>query len=320
MSLIFKWPGLIFFLFLASLGCDSRLGISKPAFAFDIDDDRVLWNQLSYRAKSLFGKLTTDVHLTAVPVEEAGDLLISDPDEEGLLASGETIINLTVTSNIEPLFGSDEILNTQSLFNPNGSGALQRVRLRQGKDKWQKRYRFTQKGVSRLRIKPKNSREEKLPPDQWTKIRNHFYAYGDTGRACRRILEPGYLLFFVSALKLTAVPNQLSLCVFNKKQLHRVDVSLKGSRTLKINYLEKQDENQSRVVKAVDTIKFSFQPRPLAPPGVEPEEFSFLGLKGDFDIYVDKASKLPVLISGRIAAIGKLEIKLQEVDLRTKRD
>ncbi|MBE9542998.1 MAG: hypothetical protein IMF02_00775, partial [Proteobacteria bacterium] len=221
------------------------------------------------------------------------------------------------------LFGSDEILETQSWFDPHGAGALQRVRLRQGQDKWQKSYRFTKKGVLRLRKKPRDSREENLTLDQWTKIRNHFYLYGDKGLGCPQILEPASLLYIVSAIDLTTDQPPLNLCVFNKKQLHLVKVSVGGSQSLKVNYLENQGDNQTRVDKKIDTIKISFQPRSLAPTDIEPEEFSFLGLKGDFDIFFDQVTNLPVQVSGKISAFGKVDIKLEEVsfqgiDLRQK--
>ena len=314
---------LLCLLIFSSFGWPSISGVEKTAFAFESDADKVLWNHLSYRAKSIFGKVTTDVRLLAVPVEEVADLLITDPAGEALQPSGATVFTLTIYSNINPLFGSDEILKTQSWFDPDGAGALQRVRLRQGKDKWQKSYRFTKKGVFRLRKKPKDSREENLTLDQWTKIRNHFYLYGDKGLGCPQILEPASLLYIVSAIDLTTAHPPLNLCVFNKKQLHLVKVSVGGSQSLKVNYLENQGDNQTRVDKKIDTIKISFQPRSLAPTDIEPEEFSFLGLKGDFDIFFDQVTNLPVQVSGKISAFGKVDIKLEEVsfqgiDLRQK--
>jgi hypothetical protein len=44
--------------------------------------------------KSIFGKVTTEVHLMAVPVEEVADLLITDPAGEALQPSGATIFTL----------------------------------------------------------------------------------------------------------------------------------------------------------------------------------------------------------------------------------
>jgi len=303
---------LIFF----SFGWHSISGVEKTAFAFEIDADKVLWNHLSFRAKSIFGKVTTDVHLMAVPVEEVADLLIRDPAGEALQPSGATIFTLTVYSNINPLFGSDEILETQSWFDPNGAGALQRVRLRQGQDKWQKSYRFTQHGVFRLKKSPKDSREENLPPEKWTKARESFYPYDAANPGCSAVLEPSGLLMVVSVIKQMKQNTSLHLCVFNKKQLHQVKVSVDGTRRLKVNYLEKSGTNQTRKDNAIDAIKISFQPRSLALKNEEPEVFSFLGLKGDFDIYVDQDSCLPVQVSGKISTVGKLDIRLVEVELK----
>ena len=315
MRLLLRLALLLCLLIISSFGWHSISGVGRTAFAFEIDADKVLWNHLSYRAKSIFGKVTTDVHLMAVPVEEAADLLITDPAGEALQPSGATIFTLTVYSNINPLFGSDEILKTQSWFDPNGAAALQRIRLRLGQRKWQRSYRFTQQGVFRLKKIPKDSREKNLPLDQWTKIKNRFFLYGDKGLECPRILEPASLLYIVSAIDLTTADPPLNLCVFNKKQLHLVKVSVGGSQSLKVNYLEKLGDSQIRVDKKIDTIKISFQPRSLAPTDIEPEEFSFLGLKGDFDIFIDKTSRIPVQVSGKIAAFEKVDIFLQEVTI-----
>ena len=315
MRLLLRLALLLCLLIFSSFGWHSISGVGKTAFAFEIDADKVSWAHLSFRAKSIFGKVTTDVHLMAVPVEEAADLLITDPTGEALQPSGATIFTLTVYSNIDPLLGSDEILETQSWFDPNGAGALQRIRLRLGQRKWQRSYRFTQQGVFRLKKIPKDSREKNLPLDQWTKIKNRFFLYGDKGLECPQILEPASLLYIVSAIDLTMADPPLNLCVFNKKQLHMVKVSVGGSQSLQVNYLEKLGDSQIRVDKEIETIKISFQPRSLAPTDMEPEVFSFLGLKGDFDIFIDKTSRIPVQVSGNITAFGKVDIFLQEVTI-----
>ena len=277
--------------------------------------DRIAWRSLSYKANNIFGKVTTDVYLSASPAEEAADFLIAVPNGVAVHASGATVFKLTVHSQIDPLLGFDEILITQSWIDSNGAAALQRIRLRQGQEKWQKSYRFTQQGVFRLKKWPADSREENLPLDQWTRIKNRFFLYGDKGRECLRILEPASLLHIVSTINETTAQDPLDLCVFNKKQLHLVKVSVGGSQSLKVNYLEKLGDSQIRVDKKIDTIKISFQPRSLAPTEIEPEEFSFLGLKGDFDIFIDKTSRIPVQVSGKIAAFGKVDIFLQEVTI-----
>jgi hypothetical protein len=52
----------------------------------------------------------------------------------------------------------------------------------------------------------------------------------------------------------------------------------------------------------------------MVPQDEQPEEFSFMGLKGDFEIYIDAATRIPVQVSGQISRIGKVHIRLQTVE------
>jgi hypothetical protein len=297
----FTWPG--------------GSGAGNAGSAFELKADAVLWDRLSYRAKSILGKVKTDVHLMAVPTKAGADLLMTDAAGEALQPSGATVFILTVHSNIIPLIGSDEILKTQSWFNPNDATALQRVRQRLGKEKWQKSYRFTEIGVLRQRTKPQDQRENELPPQRWTKVKEAFYAYNSEGLKCTAILEPSALLYLVSAIDFEIQELPLSLCVFNKKQLHRVNVSLSGQRRISVNYLEKAKGRQIRRDKNIEAVLLSFEPRALVAEDTQPETFSFLGLKGKFEVYIDKATHLPVQISGKISTFGQIDIKLQEAEL-----
>ena len=315
MRMFFRPPILLFILILPSLGWYCLPVAIKTALALDIDEDRVLWNRLSYRAKSLFGKVTTDVLLMAVPVEEVADLLITDPAGEGLQPSGATVISITVDSNINPIFGSNEILKTQSWSNPNDAAALQHVRLRQGGRIWQKSYRFQPDGVYHQRKQPADKKQLELPPEQWTTFEKRFYQYNGKDHKCPAVLEPSGLLYFVSGIDLRSQKSPLSLCVFDKQQLHLVKITARGTRQLKVNYLERSQDKQIRRERIIDVLKISFQPRSLASPNIAPKAFSFLGLKGDFDIFIDQASCIPVQVSGKISTIGKVDIRLQEVNL-----
>jgi hypothetical protein len=284
---------------------------SLPTF---FEPARIAWRSLSYTANNIFGKATTDVFLSTSPAEEVADFLIAVPGGGAVHASGATVFSIKVHSNINPLVGFDEILKTQSWIDSNAAAALQRIRLRLGQEKWQKSYRFTDKGVYRLRTKPQDTREDELPPEQWTKARNSFYPYDAASSGCSAVLESSSLLMVASVIKQMKPDTALHLCVFNKQQLHQVKVSVDGLRSLKVNYLEKSGTNQTRRENAIDAIKISFQPRSLALNNEDPEEFSFLGLKGDFDIYVDQDSGLPVQVSGKIATFGKIDIRLQTVE------
>ena len=318
MRLRFRLPLLLGLLIFFSFGWHSITGAEKTAFAFEIDGDKVLWSHLSYRAKSIFGEATSDVYLSTFPAEDVADFLIAAPGGAGMHASGATVFKMTVYSQIAPRLGFNEISNAQSWIDSNAAAALQQDRLRLGQETWQKIYRYTDKGVFRLRKKPKGSNEENLPFKQWTKAKESFYPYDAPSQGCSAVLEPSSLLMVASVIKKMKPDIPLQLCVFNRNQLHQVKVSVDGPRRLKVNYLETSGTNQTRWDNAIDTIKISFQPRSLALNNEDPAEFSFLGLKGDFDIYLGQDSGLPVQVSGKIASFGQIDIRLQTVEIEQK--
>jgi len=95
-----------------------------------------------------------------------------------------------------------------------------------------------------------------------------------------------------------------------------VQIHLAGSKRLKLSYDEKLGQAKVHKEDLVETEIISFRTHPLVGKGQKPEAFSFLGLKGDFDIYIRKDSKLPVQVSGKIRKVGRINLQLREVELR----
>jgi hypothetical protein len=309
----------------------------KRVFAFEIDADRVLWRQSACRASGIFnilepekikwhrlalngtsllGKVNSEVRLTALPAKTAMAQLMAVPEGTAALVSGATIFYITIDSNIQPLIGSAEKVQTQSWVIPKNAVALQRIRLRKGRKIWQKSYRFHPNGVYHMRNKPVDKKQLELSPEQWPTVEKKFFQYNRRNKLeCPAVIEPSGLLYLVSGIDLREQKSPQSLCVFDKQQLHRVTVTVGGRQQLKVNYLERSPDQQIRREGTIDVIKISFQPRSLASPKMAPEEFSFLGLKGDFDIFIDQTSSIPVQVSGKISTFGKVDIRLQEVNL-----
>ncbi len=296
-----------------------NVGRAQSSPAANIDFDRVPWRLLSFKANSSFGNLETDVQLTVVQAGEIAELLIASPQYRAAQASGSGTVSIRVRSNADPLLGSREELKTQSWFNPENIAALQRVRVRRGKQSWQKSYRFTQGGVYRVRKKPADEHEQGMTPDQWTSVQKAFYEYNGKDSECPVIMEPNGLLYLASAIDVERQQFPLSICVFNKKQLHRLKISGGPDQALEVDYLEKAQGTDTRIRKRIDAVKLSFEPSPLIPPDIEPETFSFLGLKGNFDIFLDKASGIPIQISGGSSSFGDVDILLHSAKINARR-
>lgn len=288
-----------------------------PAQSFPpmFDRPEISWNSLAFKSKNFMGTVNTRIALVKLPADEVKGSLIASPQGEDLEPSGTGVLHLTINSEVDPLFGSDELLVTRVWFSPREAAALQRVRLRQGKEKWKKTYRWTQSGVYRLRLRPEGADEENLPIKRWTNKNNSFYPYDLEQNKCSSISDPSALLYVASAAGLAVGDPPRHLCAFNKKQLHLVQFQAEKSQRLNINYLEKSPHGETRKDGEAEVLKISFTARSLFADEARAEPFSFMGLKGDFDIFIDKASRIPVRISGRVPGVGKVDLKLGEVQM-----
>jgi len=305
---IVVWAGLLSVLLSGSLPAET---VPVP----ELDGAEITWKRLSYSAKKIFGTVTTEIQWNNLQAEKVKKLLIPVPRGEALQIAGSRVFSIAGHSVVTPLWGADDVLKTQAWYDPGNGAVLQRIRWRQGKETWQKTYRFTEQGVLRVRKKPRDSEEASLPLEQWTNIEESFYPYDMNNLGCSRVVEATMLLILVSSNDFLTGDEPLNLCVFNKKQLHQVQIRQAGIKRLKIDYAEKSKSSDRRREGKIEVVKFSFKTRSLAGEDEKAEPFTFLGLKGDFDVFVDKTSKIPVQVSGQISKVGMLDFQLQEVQL-----
>ena len=301
-------------IFLLTIGFFYALGTAKSSLAGEPEAGQVLWKHLSYQGKHFLGKIETVVSLAGLPAKEAQRVLMPLPEGNPLQASTTHVMVIDVQSAVDPLFGANDLTGSQAWFIPGDATALQRIRSRKGDDIWQNTYRFTEKGVYRLRKKPARDDEKKMAPEHWTKIKESFYPYHDKRPGSQAVLEPTGLLYLVSVLDFMKQTAPRSLYIFDRKQLHQVKVHVSGRQRLKVSYLEKTLKKDIRRQGMIDAVKISFKPRAMVLQDEQPEEFSFMGLKGNFEIYIDGATGIPVQVSGQISRIGKIHIRLQTVE------
>jgi hypothetical protein len=279
-----------------------------------LDAEAFPWKRLAYTAKKVFGTVTTEIQWENLAVEKVRKLLIPAPRGEALQTADHRVFSIKSHAVVKSLWAADDVLKTQAWYDPGNGAVLQRVRWRHGQERWQKTYRFTDKGVFRVRKTPGSPEKNDDTPVQWSNIKESFYPYTLNSAGCPHVLEPLVLLFIVSAIDFESDSVPLSFCVFNKKQLHQVQIRKAGVQRLKIDYLEKVAETEVRRKRKIEAVKFSINTRSLAGKEKKTEPFSFLGLKGDFDIYLDKTAKIPVQVCGYIPGFGEVKIRLQKIE------
>jgi len=247
-------------------------------------------------------------------------LLLPSPKGAPIRPVTPQVSQMTINTTIDPKFRSPVNIYNRIWFNPTDAFALGRVRLRRGEDEFKKMYRFTNQGVFRHQIEPKDRKEALLAPENWTNANDNFYAYDPERLGCSGVTERSLPIYILSATDISKIGNPVSLCVFGKRQLHHVQLRVEGKHRLKADYFEKSQGNKVRIEKEVEALKIAIEAEPMESDLIDPENFSFLGFQKDIAIYIDPATHLPLLASGIISGVGKVDLTLHEAQLKSDKD
>jgi hypothetical protein len=190
---------------------------------------------------------------------------------------------------------------------------LQRDRLKPGVDGSLKIYRFAPGGAFRIRLEPDGREEGRQGPRHWTRVKRNFYAYDLAAAGCRVVTTPELLLYFASAPD--AVNDDTPRCVFVDDALYRVWLVPGGAAPRSVDYVLKTGAGTRHPNGARPTLKFTLRVEPATTEG-DPARFELLELRGAIVIYLDAATRLPVLITGERAGAGELDVRLVEAAVR----
>jgi hypothetical protein len=285
---------------------------AQTGFHLGLKSQQVPWSQLSFRAKNFWVEVSTDIQMKTLPASDLDAVLIASPKGTPIKPQASQVNEMTINTIIEPRFRSPVSLYSRIWFDPTNASILSRVMLRRGEDDFKKIYRFTDQGVFRHQLEPKDKQEAALDPEKWTAIKDSFYPYDLTRLECSGVTEPSILTYIINAAAISNIKDPLSLCAFGKRQLHRVTVQREGTYPVSANYIEKRQQDEIRKAERVSAIKIAVKAEPLVSDLNTVENFSFMGLRNDIFIYIDPASQLPVQVSGNIPAVGKTYLKLRQ--------
>ena len=196
-------------------------------------------------------------------------------------------------------------------FDRTAAYPYSRIRMNSDDTPWIKSYCWEKKGVRRQKIKPESTSEIKEGPAKWTKHTEAFYMYPEKAAGCEMISDPSLVLVLLSSIEPNSQSGQHGICVFGKKQLHRLIIKEEKSSPLKVAYTERSSFQETAVEGQILPLVFLISTENIAPEKTKPEVFSFLGLEKNIRIYVDPEKRLPVRISGTNNNIGRLVLDLK---------
>lgn len=316
MGLCKKLMLFVSFFMVIRLACFSNYIRAQSYSQIKLDPKRVPWTQLLYQVKKFSVEVNTQVQLESLPAAEAEAALIKSPQGVPIEAWRPESNKISVLIIVDSVFMPPITTINHVWFNPEDAAALGRIRLQRGDDDFKKVYRFTEQGVFRHRQEPKNQQEASKQPEQWTDVKDTFYPYNLDQLGCPNVSERLVLIYIASAVEISKSMQPLSFCVFGKRQLFHVRFKPEGFHSLKVDFIERKQQNEIRRQGDREALKIAFEAQPLASDLAKAEDFSFLGLHEDIAIFIDPLSNLPIQISGTIPKVGEVTIKLIEVWLR----
>lgn len=239
------------------------------------------------------------------PESKAESAACSGADDDAAL--------LTVLSSAEVSGFSQDQYEENIVFNTTTFRPYKRIRKSNAKEKWVKNYFWEETGVRRQSLQPENSQDNTHPPGNWTKVRTSFYEFPAEASECHTISDPSLLLYILSTFKPDVQQVPVRLCVFGKKQLHRLTIQQEQSVPLNISYMKRTSSEETAVKGPISPVVYSIDVETFAPDYEEVETFSLLGLQKDIRISIDPEKHLPVRVSGINKSIGEIVLNLTKV-------
>jgi hypothetical protein len=270
------------------------------------------WSAFTLQGARFGNTAVVAVERGMVAVAAAVPDFIESPRGEPLTASQPEIEKLSVTVSLTIFGGRRVRLENHLWFDPHTDTPLYLVRTRFGLKDYHQRFRFTREGAFRLQREPATAGETAKPPEAWTRIGRHFYPYPADGKLCPDIIESSQLILLAAARAAGPAWGVGPLCVFHKRQAHRVTLQTQPPQEVRFDYLEKRAAGERRRAGTVSAEGLRVASRPIGSYRGDVEDF----IRGGARVFLHPAERLPLTVQGQMPLIGAVEMTLQTVEFR----
>lgn len=292
------------------------LALGGPSDAVDIASGGVparalAWSYASFQAERLGGKVTAEVRIATRPVAAEQAAFLPSLRGEPSRASGSDVLKLSLHIRIDILGRKPVKVESHIWFDPRDGTPLFLVRTRLGLNDYYQQFRFTREGVFRRQREPASPAEAARPPESWTKRGEHFYAYPPDERNCHPVLETSTLIYLFSAVVAKEPPDAGPLCVFHKRQLHRVSLQAAFVDSVSFDYLERKGGGETRRAGTAPARMLRIESRPIGSYRGQVEDLFRDGAL----LVLSLEGSLPLMASCEMPLIGGVEMRLKEIHL-----
>jgi hypothetical protein len=278
--------------------------------------NKVSWSDLTFTGFKFPAAFTVQMQLESMDDSPAK---AASPENEEWgecpVAIRDDSMRLTIKATSQVL-GAEDRYEERVWFTAQDGLPYERDRLNRGDALWMKSYCWEDKGVRRRKFEPENPVEGQRSRPLWSQRTESLYRFPDNSTGCSAISDPALIVYKISRLAPGIGQDPFELCVFGKKQLHRLIIRQGQALPLKVAYTVQSATRERTVVKdRILPLVYTVTSENIAAADQAPEAFSLFGLQKDIRIYLDPSKGIPVRISGTAGPIGELDFEVQQATI-----
>lgn len=270
------------------------------------------WSAFTMQATRFGSTATAVVERQRVAAAAATPAFIDSPRGRPLEATHAEVQRLSITVTLEITAGRRVQLENHLWSDPHTNTPLYLVRTRFGLKDYHQQFRFTREGVFRRQREPSSAREAGKPPESWTKRGEHFYPYSRESAGCPPIIESSQLIHLAEELWADPSAPPGPLCVFHKRQVHRVSVQPQPPQPIRFDYLERGTDGEQRRAGTVSVPGMRLASQPIGSYRGNVEDF----VRDGTFFYLSPEGRWPLVAVGEMPLFGRVEMRLKEITFR----
>lgn len=299
-------PGLGLLAVAALLALGAGMAGAEPA-ARDPGAASVPWSFVALQGERLGSRVAVEARIETLRAAAEQGRFLSSPLGEPVGLSGPEVLKLSLRIQIDIIARQPILLESQVWSDPQTGLPVYLMRTRSGLSDYYQRFRFTREGVFRRQREPASSGDAAKPPQSWSKVGEHFYAYPPNEPGCHPVSET--LVYQLSAGAVRQKGDCGPLSVFHKRQLHRVGLRLVREEIMSFDFREKKGDVEFRRSGTMPVRMIRIESQPIGSYRGDVEDFLGNGTL----VYLSLDGRLPLMASCELPLIGRVELKLSEI-------
>ena len=286
----------------------SHLTLAKN---LSLNTNQLYWKNLRYNASKFFVSFNAKVQYQLLTKAQA-NLSLKDKNKTDKINWQTTNVNPQITLETDVL----GIHSTINLLMNEQSKALQRTSLSTGRKNYYHQLNYGTKNISSIKSRPKDKKEKHLNYTQWSNKNEKTYPLSANDKVLP-LTETEAIFYLISAAKLEKTGDHYTSYIYDKNGTIQLNFDAEAMTKLKVKYRAHFNKKTKRIKTKINVLRIRVSASRYH-DAKQNSHFSFLGYKGDIDLYIDVKKRIILQIKGKIDYVGTVSIKLKEVDCTNK--